>query len=128
MKYLIPILGLCVLVFHNIIGLVVTSYMNFNIMLVNVSILTSIALIFITVILRLRSGFIIGLSYFLCFSGLIRCLLLAVGKSSLTDNYFFLIAMGLLLFEIICVVATFLVNAQSDHGTTNKTINYSNFH
>ena len=110
MKNLILIIGLLSIALNTIIGLIVTDYSTFNFMLANLSLALSAGIIYFEACSKLTDGFKIGLAVLFFFSGIARCLCMALTSKAIADNILFIIAIGILFFEVGCLSASLIVS------------------
>ena len=113
MKNLILILGALLIALNTLIGLMVTDYATLNFLLADLSIALSAGIIYFVTKSKMADGFKIGLTVLFFFTGIARCLCVALAPKALADNTLFIVAVAILFFEIICLSASFLLPKQS---------------
>jgi len=106
MKKTIIIIGIVILLLNTIIGGLSSSYQDFNVVLVDVSILLTVVLLYIVVESQIADGFRIGLSVLFSITGLARVGCALVANKEVEDNVSIIILLILLAFEVICFVIT----------------------
>lgn len=111
MKKTVIIIGVVLLLLNTIIGGLSSSYQDFNVELVDVSILLTVVLLYNVVESQIADGFRIGLSVLFSTTGFIRVLLALSSHQDIKDNWSILLLLVILAFELICfVVSKFLDN------------------
>ena len=105
MKNLILIISALLIVFNTLIGLTITNYITISFLLVDLSIALSASIIYFTVFSKIANGYIIGLTVLFFFSGIARCLCLVFAEQVWTNNFCFIVAIGIFLFELSCLAS-----------------------
>lgn len=109
MKKTILIIGTLLVILNTLIGITLSSYKQYNIVLVDMNLLISLGLIYGLFESKLADGFKIGLTVFFFITGFIRVLVGLFSNEDVKDNISILILLFVLAFEIICfVISKFL--------------------
>jgi len=101
MKNNVLLIGGILTILNTIIGLVFSSYSNFNMIFADISILSSTAIIYYVLQSQLVDGFKIGLTFFFCLLGLAKFLCAIFSIDQLENNFALIIFICLLGGEII---------------------------
>lgn len=104
------ILGLILVVFNILVGLVASTYSLFNVFINTCIILAITALILISQSIELKPGFKVSLPFTFLFLGVIQFILGCFSQNHLTDNWFIISILVILLFEVILLVITYSVS------------------
>jgi hypothetical protein len=111
MKKTVLIIGVVLLLLNTIIGGLSSSYQDFNVKLVDVSILLTLVLLYNVVESKIADGFRIGLTVLFSITGFIRVICSLSSNEEIKDNLSILILLVVLAFEVICfIVSKFLDN------------------
>lgn len=111
MKKTVLLIGGIIILLNTIIGGISSSYQEFNVQLVDVSVLLTVVLMYNVVESQIADGFRIGLTVLFSITGLIRVLLSLSSNQDVKDNWSILLLLVILAFELICfVVSKFLDN------------------
>jgi hypothetical protein len=105
MKNLIIIIGIILLIFNTLIGVILSSYAAFNYLLADASIMLTAGLIYFLTTGKIKDGFKIGLAFLFSITGLVRTICCIVLPRNSENNVLLVVAMGILLFEIACFAA-----------------------
>lgn len=105
MKNLIFIIGALLIVLNTLIGLIISDYATLNFLLADLSIVLSVGLLYFVACSKMANGYKIGLTLFFLFTGIVRFLCVAFISSVWENNILLLVAVGILLFELVCVVS-----------------------
>jgi len=108
MKKIVLIIGLLLLVFNTLIGLIISTYEPFNYLLTDLSIVLTTIFIFVLASSKIDDGFKIGLTVLFSITGIIRFLLLLFIPQQWENNGLFIGVVGILAFEIICLTVPFV--------------------
>jgi len=103
MKNLILIIGTLLIVLNTLIGFIVTDYATMNFLLTDLSLALSAGIIYFVACSKMANGYKIGLALFFLFTGIIRVFCMVFIPSVLENNVLLLVAVGILLFELVCV-------------------------
>ncbi|MDR2126514.1 MAG: hypothetical protein LBP63_06775 [Prevotellaceae bacterium] len=108
MKNLIIFIGIVLLAFNTLIGLIISGYEPFNYLSADASIILSTGLIYFLATGKIDDGLKIGLSVLFSITGMARTVCCIVLPQSSENNVLLIAAVGILLFEIGCfAVASF---------------------
>ena len=111
MKKTFLIIGIVLIMLNTIIGALTSSYKEFNVYLVDGSLLVTFLLLYILTESKIADGFRIGLTVLFLITGLIRILLALSSEKDIVDNWSILLLLIILAFELICfVISKFLDN------------------
>ena len=113
MKNLILIISTLLIALNTLIGLIVADYAILNFLLANLSIALSAGIIYFMVCRKIADGFKIGLIVLFFFTGIIRFLCVALAAKTLENNVLFIVAVGILFLEIICLSASILISKKN---------------
>ena len=102
MKNLILIIGVLLIAFNTLIGLIISEYQMFNFLLANLSLVLSTGILYFVAISKMADGFKIGLVVLFFFLGMIRCLCVVLSPQTWENNGMIIAASGILLFELAC--------------------------
>ena len=109
MKKLILITGALLIALNTLIGFILANYSTENFLLANLSLVLSTGIIYFAVCSRMANGFKIGLTVLFLFTGIARCLCVTLAPKALADNILFIVAVGVLFFEVICLSASMMI-------------------
>jgi len=112
MKKLIIFIGILLVVLNTLIGLIISNYATLNFLLADISIVLSVGLLYFVAYSKMADGFKIGLTVLLFFTGITRCLCVALAEQVWENNYCFIVAIGILLFELVCVATAFYASGK----------------
>ena len=110
MKNLILILGTLLIALNTLIGLILSDYAVLNFLLADLSLALSTVIIYAAAGSKIADGFKIGLTVLFFYTGIARCLCIALASATLADNVLFIVAAGILFFETICLSASMVVS------------------
>ena len=99
------IIGVILVILNTIIGLVMSSYSNFNMVFADVSILTSTGMVYYLFQSSFADGFKIGLSFFFLLSGVARFLCAVFSSDQMENNIAIIIFMCFIAIEAISYFA-----------------------
>ena len=102
MKNSFLVLGVLLVLINTSIGIIFSAYKPFNMVMANVSILLSTALIYGVYKSAIFDGFKIGFTMMFAITGLIRLICAIVSAEQFKDNFAFLIFIILLAVEGLC--------------------------
>jgi hypothetical protein len=109
MKKTVLLIGGIIILLNTVIGGISSSYQQFNVQLVDVSILFTVVLLYNVVESQIADGFRIGLAVLFSITGLIRVILSLSSDEDFKDNWSILLLLVILAFELICfLVSKFL--------------------
>lgn len=109
MKRVICIIGIVLLLFNTLIGIIFSSYPQYNYLMTDLSIILSTALICLSVSSRLDDGYKIGLTWIFSFTGFARVICCIAMPQNSENNVFLMIVCGILLVEILCLAIPILL-------------------
>jgi len=113
MKNLILIIGTLLIALNTLIGLIVFDYATLNFLLADLSIALSVGLLyFFACSKKMANGFKIGLTLLLILTGIARLSCVVLAKQTLENNYYFLVAIGILLLEFVFVATAFYASGK----------------
>ena len=108
MKKYIIIIGLVLLVFNTVIGLLISAYSNFNILLVDTNIIFSFALFMVLDGLKIESTYKITLAIIFIFTGIVRILAALSSADILQNNP---VVIGILIVLAIEILVTLIFHS-----------------
>lgn len=114
MKNLALITGVMLLVFNTLIGLIVSTYSEFNFLMVDISIVISTTLVYVISSTRLDDGYKIGLSWLFIFTGLIRIACCIALPNYAKNNIVLFLIVGVTLFELLCISVCYIISNKVD--------------
>lgn len=107
MKNLLIVTGIILIILNTIIGLMITNYLKFNYLMVDLSILISTILIYVFSNSNISTGYKIGLTVLFFFTGLIKVILSIIAQPHFQDNLYLVTILGIITFEITCLLSAF---------------------
>ena len=107
MKKLILVVGILLIVFNTLVGLLISIYSPFNYLMVDLSILISTVLIYFFSNSNISDGYKIGLIVLFTMTGIAKAVCCIAAPSHFKDNTFIVIVIGLVVFEITCLLSAF---------------------
>jgi len=113
MKNIILITGTLLIALNTLIGLILADYTTLNFLLANLSIALSAVIIYFATCSKIVDGFKIGLTVLFFFTGIIRFLCVALASKTLENNMFFIVAVTILFFEIICLSTSIMISKKN---------------
>jgi hypothetical protein len=106
MRKTVLIIGLLFLVLNIGIGLLISKYLLFNIVLNSAIIVATTILIWLSMIINLKKGFVVSLPFIFAFIGMIQFVLGCISPTNTSDNWYIIIILLLLAFEITMLIIT----------------------
>ena len=113
MKNLILIIGTLLIALNTLIGLILTDYSTLNFLLADLSIVLSAGIVYFVAWSKIADGFKIGLTVLFFFTGIIRFLCVAFTSKTLENNLLFIVVVGILFLEIICLSTSILISKKN---------------
>ena len=111
MKKTFLIIGIVLILLNTIVGVLSSSYQEYNVRLVDISIILTTALLYSLVESKIADGFRIGLTVLFIITGLLRVVFAFSSSENIKDNLSLVLLLVILAFELICfVVSKFLDN------------------
>ena len=110
MKNLILIIGTLLIALNTLIGLIVSDYATFNFLFTDLGLAFSALILYLVACSKMADGYKIGLTILFFFTGIVRCFCVALAPKILTDNVFFIVALCILFFEIICLSGSIIMS------------------
>ena len=107
MKSLLLVAGFVVIILNTVIGFVISSYSPFNYLMVDLSLLISTVLIYLFSNSNISDGYKIGLTVLFVITGLAKVACSILAPPYFKDNYLIVTILGLIAFEIICLLSAF---------------------
>ncbi len=107
MKSLLLVAGFVVIILNTVIGFVISSYSPFNYLMVDLSLLISTVLIYLFSNSNISDGYKIGLTVLFVITGLAKVACSIVAPPHIKDNFLIVTILGLITFEIICLLSAF---------------------
>ncbi len=98
-------IGSVLVILNTIIGLVISSYSNFNMVFADISILISTGIVYYLFQSTIADGFKIGLSFFLLLSGVARFLCAVFSNDQMENNIAIIVFMCFIAIEAIIYFA-----------------------
>ena len=95
------------IILNTLIGLLVTSYLPFNYLLVDSSLVLTTVLIYLFSNSNISAGFKIGLTVLFCLFGLLKTVFLIIAPPHFTDNGFIITVLTITVIEILCLMSAF---------------------
>jgi hypothetical protein len=102
-KLLLPI-GALLILLNTLIGILISKYHPFNYLMVDFSILFSTILIYLFSNSYVSTGYKIGLTVIFTLTGFLKIIFCIVSPPQLQDNFLIISVLGLLTFEITCLL------------------------
>jgi hypothetical protein len=112
MKKTILYIGTILFILNSLFGLIISSYNQINIILVDINLLLTIGLIYLVFESQISDGFRIGLSFLYSISGFIRILLALFSNIDAKDNMALIFLLLVLAFELTCFVGSKFLNTK----------------
>lgn len=109
MKNLILIIGALLIALNTLIGLILSDYSTLNFLLADLSLVLSAGIIYVVTYSKMAPGFKIGLTGLFIFTGIVRCLCVALMPSTWENNMYLIAAIGLLFVELTCLAGVYLI-------------------
>ncbi|MBF2708332.1 hypothetical protein [Flavobacterium soyangense] len=107
MKNLFLIIGVILILLNTLTGILISTYHPFNYLMVDFSILFSTFLIYLFSNSNISTGYKIGLTAIFILTGLIKIVFCLVSSPQLQDNFLMISVLGILAFEITCIISAF---------------------
>lgn len=114
MKNIILVTGFILLLFNTLIGLIISAYPTFNVMVADISIILSTALLYVIGNMKLDDGYKIGLSWLFLFTGLARLVCCIALPNYTENNIVLLLIIGVILFELLCTSVCYITANKND--------------
>lgn len=111
-RNLILLIGICLVVFNTLCWLTVGEYGAFEYFMADIGLGITTGLLYYVFGRGLSNGFRISLSIIFIFTGLVRVACLVCMDDSLKDNFLFLAACGILIFEILLLAIVKFVDTK----------------
>ena len=105
MKSIVLIFGVLLLALNTFAGLIISAYQPFNYLMADLSIVITMVIILWFSSSNVSSAMKIGLSTLFPITGLARTVCMMLMPSTLENNIVLLVAAGILVLELTCVVA-----------------------
>ena len=106
MRKTILIIGLLTLVLNIGIGLIISKYLLFNMVLNSAIIFCTTILIWLSMMINLKKGFVVSLPFVYAFIGLIQLVVGCISPTHTSDNWYIIALLLLLALEIILLIIT----------------------
>lgn len=111
MKKTFLIIGIVLILLNTIIGALSSSYQEYNVGLVDISIILTTVLLYSLIESKIADGFRIGLTVLFSITGILRVIFALSSNQDVKDNLSIVLLLIILAFEVICfVVSKFLDN------------------
>ena len=104
MKNIFPITGLILFVANGLFGLLLSGYDNFNLAITSVVIAITTMLLYLTTVIKIKDGYIIGLSFLLALFGIVEYVLGLVSPQEMQNNGYIIASIVLLTIEVIALI------------------------
>ena len=108
MKKLVLIIGVFLVLFNTLMGLIISAYAPFNYLLTDLSLALTTVFIFVLASSKIDDGFKIGLSALFSITGIVRFILLIFLPQQWENNALIILVAGILTLEIICLAIPFI--------------------
>ncbi len=106
MRKTILIIGLLFLVLNIGIGLIIRKYLLFNIVLNSAIIVATTILIWLSMMINLKKGFVVSLPFIFAIIGFIQFVLGCISPTHTSDNWYIIALLLLSAFEITLLIIT----------------------
>lgn len=100
---LIILIGIILFLLNTSLGMALTIYQSFNVLLNNAIIMGTTALIYIVIHMKINNTFKISLPFSLSACGIIQFIAGLFAPARFIDNYWLIAIVILFIFEIICL-------------------------
>lgn len=107
MKNLFISSGVILIILNTLAGLLITKYQPFNYILVDLCLLISTVFTYLIATSNISPGFKIGLNILFSLTGLIKIICCISARPHFNDNYLIVATLGIISFEIICLLSAF---------------------
>ena len=104
MKSIFPITGLVLFAANGLFGLLLSGYDNFNLAFTSIVIAVTTLLLYLTTTIKMKDGFIVGLSFLFALFGIIEYILGLVSPQEVQDNGYIIASFVLVAIEIITLI------------------------
>jgi len=104
MKNSILFIGLVLILINTALGFIISGYKPFNMTMVDISLLCTIAAIYGSSVSKMADGFKIGFTLLFSITGLIRLGCSLIASSEIINNGAFIAFIALLAFETVCII------------------------
>lgn len=109
-KNLILVIGLVLIVFNTMVGLLLSSYDFFVCTMVDLSFVITTGLLYFLFGGNLVNAFKTSLFCVFIFTGLVRTICMACMDDTIKNNGFMLVALGITFFELLLIAITYFLN------------------
>ncbi len=104
MKNVILSIGIVFLVVNGLLGLLLSGYGNFNLVFTSIVIVVTTLLLYLLCAVRIKDGYVVGLSFFYAVLGLVEYVLGLVSPQVVHDNASIVISTILFSTEIVAFI------------------------
>lgn len=104
MKNLLLIAGFILIVLNTLIGLMISKYLPFNYLMVDLSLLLSTVLIYLFSNSNISDGNKIGFTVLFAIIGVVKVFCIIVAPQYFQDNFLIVVVLGLMSFEALCLL------------------------
>ena len=101
MKSIFPITGLVLFAANGLFGLLLSGYDNFNLAFTSIVIAVTTLLLYLTTTIKMKDGFIVGLSFLFALFGIVGYILGLVSPQGVQDNGCVITTIVLFAIEVI---------------------------
>lgn len=109
MKKLFLIVGFILIVLNTLTGLMISIYSTFNYLMVDLSLLFSTVLVYLFSNSTISEGYKIGLTILFAITALVKVVCSIAAPQHFQDNFLIVIVLGIIIFEILCLMSAFAV-------------------
>lgn len=113
MKKFIVLLSVCFLIANIVIGIMLTSFNTFNVVLGSISIIISSIFLLIVNILNLKEGYRFSLLFLFSICGILQYVLSVLSPNQFSDNWYLISVFLITIVEIALLITTNAVSKKT---------------
>lgn len=113
MEKLTLVIGALLTLLNTLVGLIMSDYPSFNILVADLSLILSTGLIFRLLESEISGTSEVILTYIFCATGIVRWICMIVTSPETENNVAMNCAVTLLFFEIICLFTTIIIEKKN---------------
>ena len=110
MKNVVLIIGVILLAFNTLAGLIISVYSPFNYLMADLSILLTAVIIWWLAVSNYSGAIKIGLTVLFSVTGFARMICMIITSATWENNILILVGMGILMFELVCMAGALFVD------------------
>jgi FtsH-binding integral membrane protein len=107
MKNLLLVTGFILIILNTLIGLLISKYLLFNYLMVDLSLVISTSLTYLFANSNISDGYKIGLTSMLTLTGLIKVVCCIITSPYFQNNVLIVTFLVVTAFEILCLISAF---------------------